>query len=79
MNGLHLAVAHFSYKGMLPGLMRVMQQLGLHFRQMQFACQTSPSDPGVPMDPSVFGATLLLGTSYDLEYEKRRYVEMLEM
>ena len=40
MNGLHLALAHFAWKGMLPGLSRVFQMLGLQFMQLQMTRAT---------------------------------------
>ena len=41
--------------------------------------QSATDDQSVILEDFPLGATLLLGTSYDLEYDKRRYVEVLEM
>ena len=79
MNGIHLAVAHWAYRGQIPAFERAMQQLGRHFQQLQLACQTKQDDQSVILEDFPLGATLLLGTSYDLEYDRRRYVEVLEM
>jgi hypothetical protein len=79
MDGIHLAVAHWTYSGQIPAFERAMQQLGRHFQQLQLACQTRQDDQSVILEDFPLGATLLLGTSYDLEYDKRRYVEVLEM